>query len=331
MNMRLLLVLVAFFCASLSFAQEFMVIEKNNGGTTKIDVSNIKQVYFNTETPTDPEPRIEPAGSGTKEDPYNIAGIIEFTKALGVDIPSTEEVYFKGIISEIQNEYVSSYGNASFYVMDEADARNRFLCYRILYLGNKKFTEDKTQIKKGDEVIICGKVINYHGNTPETVSNGAYLYSLNGVIEGDGESDGVDTPSAEGDGTESNPFNVAAAIAAGSGTNVFVKGYIVGWIEGYNIASGAHFNANDVSVVSNILIANSPNETDVTNCMPVQLPSGAIRSTVNLQDNASNLKKEIILVGNIERYFSVTGIKGTSYVKIGDTEAGTKPGVDDAN
>ena len=78
-------------------------------------------------------------------------------------------------------------------------------------------------------------------------------------------------------------------------------------------------------MASNILIADSPDETDVTKCMPVQLPTGAVRTAVNLKDNPGNYKKEIILVGNIEKYFGATGIKSASYAKIGDTEAGTKP------
>ena len=142
----------------------------------------------------------------------------------------------------------------------------------------------------------------------------------------DGEGGGgTPTPSGEGDGSEAKPFNVAAAIAAGSGTGVFVKAYIVGWVEGQTLASGAHFDAN-ATVATNILIATSADETDVNKCMPVQLPSGAVRTAVNLQNNASNYKKEIILVANIEKYFGVTGLKSTSYAKIGSTEAGTKPG-----
>ena len=67
--------------------------------------------------------------------------------------------------------------------------------YRILYLGNKKYTSG-TDIKVGDEVVICGELMNYRGNTPETVSNAAYLYSLNG--EGGG---GGDTPPGPGGAT----------------------------------------------------------------------------------------------------------------------------------
>ena len=175
---------------------------------------------------------IDPAGSGTKADPYNITAIIDFTKALGADIPSTEDVYFKGIVTEITAEYVAdNYGNATFYVSDKADAPNKFLCYRTLYLGNNKFTEGKTQIKTGDEVIICGKVTNYKGNTPETVSNGAYLYSLNGVTDGGG-----DTPKpSETIGTKDAPLTIAQALekinaledGKESELNAYVKGKVV--------------------------------------------------------------------------------------------------------
>ena len=132
------------------------------------------------------------------------------------------------------------------------------------------------------------------------------------------------TPSVDTNGTEAKPYTVEDAITVGSGTNVFVKAYIVGWIDGSTFGEGAKFNA-DAIVASNIIIAATPDETDISKCMPVQLPSGAVRSAVNLQDNAGNYKKEILIVGNIEKYFGTTGVKSVSYAKIGNTEVGTKP------
>ena len=55
--------------------------------------------------------------------------------------------------------------------------------FHALCHGNKKFEEGQTDIKVGDDVIICGQLMNYKGNTPETVSGKAYLYSLNGKTE----------------------------------------------------------------------------------------------------------------------------------------------------
>jgi hypothetical protein len=44
-----------------------------------------------------------------------------------------------------------------------------------------KYTDDSwTKPVVGDEVVICGKLVNYKGNTPETVANKSYIYSLNG-------------------------------------------------------------------------------------------------------------------------------------------------------
>jgi hypothetical protein len=75
------------------------------------------------------------------------------------------------------------------------------------------------------------------------------------------------------------------------------------------------------------MIAASPDETDYKNCMPVQLPANTeVRTGVNLKDNPGNLKKEILLYGNLAAYFGSTrGVKAVSYAKIGTTEYGTKP------
>lgn len=127
-------------------------------------------------------------GTGTLEDPYTVTGAIEYVKSLGTDVNSPSQVYVKGIISDIpktDETYATSgtYGNATFYISDDGTTENQFYCYRILYLGNKKYTSAAgADIKKGDEVIIHGKVVNYKGNTPETVQNEAYLYSLNGKV-----------------------------------------------------------------------------------------------------------------------------------------------------
>lgn len=169
-------------------------------------------------------------GEGTLEKPYTVADAIKYAKSFG-QAESEKQVYIKGYITNITEEYSTNYGNANFDISDSKDGGNKFTFYRGLYLGNKKFASGDTQIKKGDEVIIYGKVVNYRGNTPETVQNAAYLYSLNGVTAGGGS----ETPTAEakGAGTLEDPFNVAAAIAyakqVGSGESdkeVYIKGKV---------------------------------------------------------------------------------------------------------
>ena len=130
-----------------------------------------------------------PAGKGTVEDPFNVAAAIDYVTKLGKDVTSEGSVYIKGKISSIEEEFASKFGNATFYMADEGSDAT-FYAYRVLYLGNRKWAEGDSQIKVGDEAIICGKVVYYQGNTPETTQGNAYLYSLNGKTDGGGS----DTP-----------------------------------------------------------------------------------------------------------------------------------------
>ena len=152
----------------------------------------------------------EPAGSGTVADPYNVAAVIEYTQSLEPGTESPSNIYIKGIVSSIREEYTTQYGNGTFYISDDGSAKNQFLVYRALYLNNKKFGSGDTQIQVGDEVIICGIVTNYNG-TFETQQNKAYIYSLNGA----GGGGGGDTPAGEakGSGTLEDPWNPVAANA----------------------------------------------------------------------------------------------------------------------
>ncbi len=273
----------------------------------------------------------DPKGSGTLNDPYNPAGAANAVKNLtwtsNDNYETTGDVYVKGKISRIADKGTftegGTYGNASFYISEDGTQNGEFYCFRVLYLGNKKYEAGQTDIKVGDEVIIYGQLMNYRNNTPETVAGKAHLYSLNGKTEdGGGGGGGGDTGDA---GSYSNPYTVSSAVAAGSGTSVYVKAYIVGYVSGQVLAEGAHFTADGCDVKTNLLIADSPSETNVNNCMPVQLPSGAVRTGLNLQDNPGNLGKQVLLNGNIEKYFGATGVKTVKYAEINGTSIGTKP------
>ena len=98
---------------------------------------------------------------------------------------------------------------------------------------------------------------------------------------------------------------------------LWVKGYIVGYVEGQTIVTGAHFDAEGCEVWTNLLLATSPSETSIENCIPVQLPSGDVRSALNLQANPDNLGKEVKLYGYVLKYFGVPGLKNvTNYIFI---------------
>lgn len=187
--------------------------------------------YPTTETPGAVTPNRNPEGTGTEADPYNVDAALNFIEALGADVNSEGTIYVKGKVVEVKEEYGTQYGNGTFYIATDDKATERLYIFRALYLGNKKFANGDTQIKVGDDVVIAGQWVNFKGNTPETVTNKAYIYSLNGKK-------GSTTPEqpageAKGDGTQANPYNAvaaykaAAALAAGvTSDEVYIKGIV---------------------------------------------------------------------------------------------------------
>ena len=187
------------------------------GNTPETDANNAYVYSLNGETASQGGEEPEAKGTGTLEDPYNPAGAAAAVKNLtwtsNTEYQTTDDVYVKGKISRIADNGTftesGTFGNASFYIVEEG-TDFEFYVFRALYLGNKKFEEGQTDIKVGDEVIICGKLMNYKGNTPETDANNAYVYSLNGETA----SQGGEEPEAKGTGTLEDPYNPAGAAAA---------------------------------------------------------------------------------------------------------------------
>lgn len=124
--------------------------------------------------------------------------------------------------------------------------------------------------------------------------------------------------SVGGEGTKESPYSVTAAKAAfvdGSQKAAWVTGYIVGSVDGKSITENAVFSAS-TATASNVLISDNPAATSIDECIPVQLPSGAVRSALNLVDNPGNLGKLVKLNGSIEKYFGVAGFKTVTEYEI---------------
>ena len=133
----------------------------------------------------------EAGAKGTLANPYTpaeaAAAVAGLTWTSNTEYEHTDEVYVAGKICKIASKGTytegGTYGNATFFLSADGTGDGDLQVFRALYLGNQKFTEGKTDIKEGDDVVICGQLMNYKGNTPETVSGKAYLYSLNGKTE----------------------------------------------------------------------------------------------------------------------------------------------------
>ena len=142
----------------------------------------------------DPTPAGDPTGTGTKEDPWNVAAALKYITALSSSDAPTDIFYTSGKISEVVKMGTS--GSIQFKMSDDGTANNELLVYYCDNLGKKPFTA-LTDLSVGDEVIVCGTVKNYKGTTPE-YNGGSYLVYLNGQEAEEGDDDpssGDDDPS----------------------------------------------------------------------------------------------------------------------------------------
>ncbi len=210
-------------------------------------------------------------GEGTLSSPYNVQGAYDAAAALAADAVSEKDVYITGKISSIKYSFSADYGTATFNISaDGTTSGTQFTCYSVYYLGNRAWAEGDTQIAVGNSVTICGKITNYKGDTPETASKKAYIYSLNGntapaglpAVKADAATvnysarviqytvivgEGGDEPTGD-KGTKGNPYTVSEALTVINGLEdgakteeeVYVKGVIT---EVKNVDTGQYGNA----------------------------------------------------------------------------------------
>ena len=279
------------------------------------------------------QPSGEATGDGTQQNPYNCVAAINVCNALAADAKTDKDVYVKGTIVSIKENYNKTddkgnpYGNITCFISDDGTTTNQFQIYRALYFGNQPWTEG-VMPSVGDEVVFCGKLMNFRGNTPETSQKEAYLYSLNGQTGDGNEPDpGPETPGLQGKGTMESPYSVADAQTIFNNnpeakTSAYVSGYIVGYLSG-NTLNTARFDEKSTKEEAVILIADDLLENDYTNCLPVQLPAGDFRRALSIFVNqGATYRQQLLLKGSIEKYFGVCGIKSPTYAKWSEFEIG---------
>ena len=256
--------------------------------------------------------------------------------------------YVKGWVKKLASKHeegVTKYNNAVFYIEDVkgANSQDDFEAFQVYGPNGSKITS-LDQVLVGDYVVLYGELTNYMG-TYETVGKGAACIwkSTNPLLTDNGSGNqggnqGNENPTdVVGDGSLENPFtaNDVLLLANNKTGNFYVKAYIVGQVNGAKM-SEAEWNTPFSSSTNqstgqltgyntNLLIANSADETNTDNCVPVQLPSGALRTGLNLVQHPEMDGQEILIYGSLEKYFGVAGIKSPTYAKVGDKEFGTNP------
>ena len=227
------------------------------------------------------------AGSGTLADPFNTTAILKLTSELDADAQSDQEYYFKGKVVSVTEQFGTQYGNATFYMSDDGTTKNQFYVFRALYFNNKKYTSGTT-LKEGDEVVVCGKVTNFKGNTPETVQGSCYVYSINGTGGGGGSS-------AETIGTIDNPKSVSDVVTiinsmADNQTSDELY-YVKGTIKQIKTTD------ENIAKYKNIDYIITDGKTDITVFRGKNLDNTDFTGPGQI-----NVNDEVIVLGNLQKY-----------------------------
>ncbi len=247
---------------------------------------------------------------GTKVNPYTIAAVKEMQG-------STKKGWIKGyIVGAVAPEVTEVKSNSdiewkakvtlanTLVIGATADTKDIANCAIVSLaqgtaLRSAANLVDNPTVYQKEILLNASAFVKVMGTTGVTTAGAASDF----VVEGAGGGGGT------GAGTEASPFTVDQVISgSATGSEVWVSGYIVGWVEGLTLSSGAKFNA-EATAQTNILLAAKAGVEDVAACIPVQLPSGEIRSAVNLQTNPKNFGKKVTFKANIEKYFGATGLK----------------------
>lgn len=218
--------------------------------------------------------------------------------------------YFKAATADIASARlgyvpVDETGKAGSYVYD-ADYVNG--------ISNEDWVTKSFTFTLSGEQKICLVIMNSGNPGKDLLVDDVSLKTEDGGIVG-----GVEEPDPEpgdADGTEAHPYSAADVITLNSTRKgpFYVKAYIVGAADG----AMSKIQTSNFSVDTNIVVADKQGETEVNKLVPVQLPSGAIRTAWALKTNPDKLGKQVIIQANLENYFSTPGLKSpTSITEVG--------------
>lgn len=278
-----------------------------------------------------------PDGDGSKDHPYNIKQV-QSGAASGT---AWVTGYIVGSSTGMSaSDFTPGAGaNASatnIFIAGAPDVTDYTACAPIQLPAGNVRSALNLQANPGN----LGKLVRVYGSIEKYFGQTGVKSVTDYSIDGGGSDPNPPTPGTiTGSGTETDPYTVADVIIINptsttetSYSGVWVGGYIVGWADmstEYTInANTARFNSA-ATLATNILVAADASCTDFTKCIGVQLPSGAVRTALNLQANPGNLGKKVLLKGDILKYSGVPGLRNTSDYKLdggGDDPTPPTPG-----
>ena len=110
---------------------------------------------------------------------------------------------------------------------------------------------------------------------------------------------------------DSTICTISEALTQPTPSDISIKGYIVGYVKGTSLKTGAQFGIPTEKANTNMLLADSSSNTDYTKCIAVKLEKSgnfATRNELNLYEHPELFKKYIIIHGYLDKYFQKNGI-----------------------
>lgn len=141
---------------------------------------------------------------------------------------------------------------------------------------------------------------------------------LVGLRESQGGGDTPDEPTV-GKGSKDDPYSVSDVMKTTADVqDVWVEGYVVGWVNGAKWEEGAAFNGTPESTFknTNFILAATADANSVSVSVPCAIPAGSLRDVLGLLNNPSIYKQHVKVKGNITTYFRVRGVKDISEYEI---------------
>lgn len=113
-----------------------------------------------------------------------------------------------------------------------------------------------------------------------------------------------------GTGVTDSPYTVREAIVNQYSGEASVIGYVVGEpVSRYSVRTSGFYN--DYAIA----LSDTSNDSDVSNMIFVQI-SKSYRATFGLSSNSSLLGKKVVVTGDLTSYFSRSGVKNISSIKL---------------
>lgn len=194
--------------------------------------------------------------------------------------------------------------NTTLVIAEKPDVTDWAQCMIVELKANSSIRE---YANLRDHPEVYGQLLYVEGALNE-------FMGLSGITDTDTnfEVEGVELGGNDGMGTQSSPYTVDYVLKhADERADVWVEGYIVGFVSGSDFQTGAHF-ANYTDGMdyngANVIISTSKDGANALNSIPVSCD----RSKVGLKNNPGNYGKKIKFYGNVGPYMNVFGMPATT-------------------